>query len=96
MKYGVEINDSRKEREKKTLFSGHIVLRYWGKRRQSLEDRCEGTFQTHVHMVNDGRSSKNAGQAMHIGVKIDFKRIVYALSVENEREYKRHFSPVLF
>ena len=67
-----------KERKKKHFFSGHIlVLRYWGKRRQSLEDRCEGTFQTHVHMVNDGRSSKNAGQAMHNGVEINFKRTIY-------------------
>ena len=53
------------------------MLRYWGKRRQSLEDRCEGTFQTHVHMVNDGRSSTNAGQAMHNGVEINFKRTIY-------------------
>ena len=51
------------------------MLRYWGKRRQSLEDRCEGTFQTHVHMVNDGRSSKNAGQSMHNGVKIDLNEL---------------------
>ena len=67
-----------KEREKKnTFFSGHIyiVLRYWGKRRQSLEDRCEGTFQTHVHMVNDGRSSKNAGQAMNNGLKLILKEL---------------------
>ena len=56
------------------------MLRYWGKRRQSLEDRCEGTFQTHVHMVNDGRSSKNAGQAMYNGVEIDFKRTIYAVA----------------
>ena len=31
-------------------------------------------------MVNDGRSSKNAGQAMHNGVKIDFKIIIHAVA----------------
>jgi hypothetical protein len=47
-------------------------------------------------MVNDGRSSKNAGQAKHNGVKIDFKRIIHTLcQLNHEREYQNKIGVIV-